>query len=85
MQHFSKLYEKNMVLIQVPSNKNERLKVFVDEITDTEYDINFKVEVKNIDEFKYLTKNIIQFYIKSYFETCLKMFSLDRDVKVIFI
>jgi hypothetical protein len=84
MLHFSKLYEKNVILIEVPSTKNDRVKVFIDEILEDNYDIIFKVEIQNKEDFKYLTENILVFYIKSHLELCLKIFSIEKDVKVSF-
>jgi len=81
-----KLHKEKPVEIYVPSNTNEKLLVTIDDIEETyKNTLILYLKVKNMENFPYLTKNIIFFYIKSHLRSHLKLFSIDKDIELRFI
>lgn len=83
MKEFVKYHSINPIKVKLPSNgDNSFIDVFVvnyqevrNHMRIADYEIN--LEIYGYDNFKYLTKKIIKFYISKTLDMQFKLFSVD--------
>lgn len=83
MEKILKLLQQNKVTIDLPSpNGKTKIDVFLNYFEKVNGKINISVDVDFKE--KYLTENILKFYIRKQIKQYLKLFSIDEDVKMDF-
>lgn len=83
MEKILKLLQQNKVTIDLPSpNGKTKIDVSLNDFGKVNGKINISVDVDFKE--KYLTENILKFYIRKQIKQYLKLFSIDEDVKMDF-
>lgn len=85
MKHFLNIHKNKNIFITLPSKKDEKLEIEVEDIKDEGGVIMIYLKPKNLQNFRTLTKNILDYYIHKQLKSYLSLFSINKEIKIHFI
>ncbi len=83
MKELIKIHRKIPIKIDLPNDESkENLFVTIENGIEKENSVLLYIKLKNSDKFHFLTKKIIDYYVKINLERQLKLFLIEKEIEI---
>jgi hypothetical protein len=83
LKELIKIHRKIPIKIDLPNDESkENLFVTIENGIEKENSVLLYIKLKNSDKFHFLTKKIIDYYVKINLERQLKLFLIEKEIEI---